>query len=93
MAELLSHQNKPFLNSLSFFYHSFKISPFLFPGKSSLVTMADFQLALCHIVPSMYRGLEGIVEFPPVHWDDIGGLKNVKLALKRVSFMVLNLNN
>ena len=37
------------------------------------ITMADFQLALCHIVPSMYRGLEGMVEWNPVSWEDIGG--------------------
>ena len=61
---------------------------FLLPGKSSAITLADFQLALCHIVPSMYRGLDGIVEFPPVDWDNIGGLEHVKLALKRVSFYV-----
>ena len=48
------------------------------------VTMADFQLALCHIVPSTYRGLEGVVELRPVNWDDIGGLQDVKLALKQV---------
>ncbi|XP_058957645.2 ATPase family gene 2 protein homolog B [Pocillopora verrucosa] len=47
------------------------------------VTMADFQLALCHIVPSMYRGLEGMVEFNSVSWEDIGGLQDVKQALKQ----------
>ena len=46
--------------------------------------MADFQLALCHIVPSMYRGLEGMVEFNSVSWEDIGGLQDVKQALKQV---------
>jgi len=46
--------------------------------------MADFQLALCHILPSMYRGLEGMVEWNPVSWEDIGGLQNVKQALKQV---------
>ena len=46
--------------------------------------MADFQLALCHIVPSMYRGLEGMVELQPVNWEDIGGLQDVKQALKQV---------
>ena len=48
------------------------------------ITMADFQLALCHIVPSMYRGLEGMVEWNPVSWEDIGGLRDVKKALKQV---------
>ena len=46
--------------------------------------MADFQLALCYIVPSMYRGLEGMVEWNPVSWEDIGGLQDVKQALKQV---------
>ena len=46
--------------------------------------MADFQLAMCHIVPSMYRGLEGMVELNPIHWEDIGGLQDVKQALKQV---------
>ena len=46
--------------------------------------MADFQLALSHIVPSMYRGLEGMVEWNPVSWEDIGGLQDVKQALKQV---------
>ncbi|XP_078367762.1 ATPase family gene 2 protein homolog B-like [Oculina patagonica] len=47
------------------------------------VTMADFQLALCHIVPSIYRGLEGMVELNPISWEDIGGLQDVKQALKQ----------
>ena len=46
--------------------------------------MADFQLAMCHIVPSMYRGLEGMVELNPIHWEDIGGMQDVKQALKQV---------
>ena len=53
------------------------------------VTMADFQLALCHIVPSMYRGLEGMVEFNSVSWEDIGGLQDVKQALKQVQLCFL----
>ena len=53
--------------------------------------MADFQLALCHIVPSMYRGLEGMVELQPVNWDEIGGLKDVKQALTQVGVVLHNL--
>ena len=53
------------------------------------VTLADFQLALCHIVPSMYRGLEGMVEFNSVSWEDIGGLQDVKQALKQVQLCFL----
>ena len=54
-------------------------------GNVGEITMADFQLALCYIVPSMYRGLEGMVEWNPVSWEDIGGLQDVKQALKQVS--------
>ena len=46
--------------------------------------MADFQLAMCHIVPSMYQGVVGMVELNPIHWEDIGGLQDVKQALKQV---------
>ncbi|XP_068740361.1 ATPase family gene 2 protein homolog B-like isoform X2 [Montipora capricornis] len=52
-------------------------------GNLSAVTMDDFQLAVCHTVPSLYRGSEGMVELPPVNWDDIGGLEPVKLVLKQ----------
>ena len=54
--------------------------------------MADFQLALCHIVPSMYRGLEGMVEFNSVSWEDIGGLQDVKQALKQVQLCFVMCN-
>jgi len=50
----------------------------------SEITLADFLLALCHIVPSLYRGLEGMVEWNAVCWEDIGGLQDVKQALKQV---------
>ena len=56
------------------------------------VTLADFQLALCHIVPSMYRGLEGMVEFNSVSWEDIGGLQDVKQALKQVQLCFFMFN-
>lgn len=55
--------------------------------------MADFQLALCHIVPSMYRGLEGMVELNTVNWKDIGGLQDVKQALKQVGCALVMLND
>ena len=65
--------------------------PFLLEDRAE-VTMADFQLALCHIVPSTYRGLEGMVELRPVNWDDIGGLQDVKLALKQVKLFQMQDN-
>ena len=59
-------------------------------GNLSAVTMDDFQLALCHTVPSLYRGSEGMVELPPVNWDDIGGLEPVKIVLKQVCFYIFS---
>ena len=42
----------------------------------------DFELALTEIEPSAMR--EVSVEIPPVHWDDVGGLSEVKQRLKQV---------
>ena len=44
------------------------------------VTMADFEAALKEITPSALR--EVYLETPEVHWDDIGGLEDVKRELK-----------
>ncbi len=44
------------------------------------VTMDDFYEAMKEIVPTALR--EVTVEIPEVHWDDIGGLENVKQELK-----------
>ncbi|MEM0149613.1 MAG: CDC48 family AAA ATPase [Candidatus Micrarchaeaceae archaeon] len=44
------------------------------------VTRADFMEALTLIQPSALR--EVFVERPNVHWDDVGGLENVKQQLK-----------
>ena len=44
------------------------------------VTMADFREALASIQPSALR--EVFVERPNVHWNDIGGLDEVKAQLK-----------
>jgi len=49
-----------------------------------LVKMSDFQLAICHIVPSTHRGMEGLVDVHPISWSNIGGLHEVKQALKQV---------
>lgn len=46
--------------------------------------MEDFQLAMCHITPSTQRGMEGIVDARSISWSDIGGLHEVKQALKQV---------
>ena len=45
-----------------------------------VVTMSDFLLAFKEITPSGLREIE--VEVPEVHWDDIGGLDNVKQELR-----------
>ena len=46
------------------------------------VTMDDFMEALKDVEPSAMR--EVLVEVPNVKWEDIGGLKNVKLELQEV---------
>ncbi len=44
------------------------------------VTMKDFEAALREVQPSVLR--EVLVEVPEVHWDDVGGLDEVKQALR-----------
>ncbi|EDO45694.1 predicted protein [Nematostella vectensis] len=54
-------------------------------NKSGLhtVKMSDFQLAMCHTVPSTHKGMEGVVRLQPTRWDDVGGLEGVKQALRQ----------
>uniref|UniRef100_F7D7X1 ATPase family gene 2 protein homolog B n=1 Tax=Ornithorhynchus anatinus TaxID=9258 RepID=F7D7X1_ORNAN len=55
-------------------------------GRSSAdpeVNMADFLEAFKKIRPSSFRSALGLVDFKPVHWDEIGGLEDVKLKLKQ----------
>ncbi|XP_032218211.2 spermatogenesis-associated protein 5-like protein 1 [Nematostella vectensis] len=53
-------------------------------GKSlHTVKMSDFQLAMCHTVPSTHKGMEGVVRLQPTRWDDVGGLEGVKQALRQ----------
>ncbi len=47
-----------------------------------VVTKTDFLAAFKEITPSGLREIE--VEVPEVHWDDIGGLENVKQELREV---------
>ena len=47
------------------------------------LTMSDFQKSFSAIVPSTYRGVDGIVECTPVKWQDIAGYGHVKEALKQ----------
>jgi transitional endoplasmic reticulum ATPase len=44
------------------------------------VSMEDFQTAMTEVGPSAMR--EVMIERPNVHWDDIGGLEDVKRELK-----------
>ncbi len=44
------------------------------------VTQEDFESAVSEVSPSALR--EVLVEKPNVHWDDVGGLKDVKAKLK-----------
>ena len=46
-----------------------------------VVTAMDFEAAMKRVGPSIARGAE--LEVPPVHWDDIGGLPEVKRRLRQ----------
>ena len=48
--------------------------------KELKVTMADFIEAMKYVQPSLIR--EIYIEVPEVHWDDIGGLEDVKQQLR-----------
>jgi SpoVK/Ycf46/Vps4 family AAA+-type ATPase len=49
--------------------------------------MTDLQQSFNTIVPSTYRGVDGIVECTPVKWQDIAGYDNVKQVLRQVQSM------
>lgn len=48
--------------------------------------MADFQEAFKKIQPSSFRSAVGLTECKPVTWEQIGGLEDVKLKLKQVTY-------
>ena len=48
-----------------------------------MVTRADTEKALHNTVPSTQRGSDILVDHRPVHWENIGGLENVKQQLKQ----------
>lgn len=48
--------------------------------------MADFQKAFKKIQPSSFRNAVGLTECKPVTWEQIGGLEDVKLKLKQVTY-------
>jgi len=47
-----------------------------------VVTWDDFESALMFVEPSAMR--EVLVEVPKVHWEDVGGLENIKQSLKEM---------
>ncbi|XP_078097265.1 ATPase family gene 2 protein homolog B [Mustelus asterias] len=47
------------------------------------ITFADFREALRSVQPSCLRSSIGLTDFRPVHWDQIGGLSQVKLKLRQ----------
>ena len=65
---------------------------FTFQVDFSVVTQADFEKALHNTVPSTQRGSDILVDYTPVHWDDIGGLENVKQQIKQVKFPLRIIN-
>ena len=50
--------------------------------KELKITKLDFDEALKNVRPSAMR--EVLVETPNIHWDDIGGIENVKVELREV---------
>ncbi|XP_069767455.1 ATPase family gene 2 protein homolog B isoform X2 [Narcine bancroftii] len=48
------------------------------------ISMTDFQEALKVVYPSSLRSSIGLTDFRPVHWDQIGGLDQVKLKIRQV---------
>lgn len=65
-------------------FRKISLPPFVVDENTRCITMADFQRSFSTIVPSTYRGLDGIVESDPVDWQDIAGYEKVKQALKQV---------
>ena len=43
----------------------------------------DFKYALHQIIPSTQRSSDILAQYKPVQWDDIGGLEDVKLQLRK----------
>lgn len=55
---------------------------------SLILTLQDFKIAKSVVGPSITRGIT--VEIPKVTWDDVGGLKDLKVnTLKRVIALTL----
>ncbi|XP_048471981.1 spermatogenesis-associated protein 5-like protein 1 [Rhincodon typus] len=50
---------------------------------SKEIAFADFCEALKIVQPSCLRSSVGLTDFKPVHWDQIGGLDQVKLKLRQ----------
>jgi len=53
-----------------------------------VINSADFQEAFKKIQPSSFRSAIGLTECKPVTWEKIGGLEDVKLKLKQVTYKI-----
>ncbi|ESP05677.1 hypothetical protein LOTGIDRAFT_101176, partial [Lottia gigantea] len=51
--------------------------------KEREITMCDFKEGIKKVIPSLEKGVEGIVEYKPVLWSDIGGLPDIKQQIKQ----------
>ncbi|XP_050402872.1 ribosome biogenesis protein SPATA5L1 isoform X2 [Patella vulgata] len=49
----------------------------------SAVEMQDFYCAIKKVIPSLQKGVEGVVDIKQVDWQDIGGLHDVKQQIKQ----------
>ncbi|XP_060073261.1 ATPase family gene 2 protein homolog B-like isoform X2 [Ylistrum balloti] len=47
------------------------------------IRMKHFLCAAKSITPSTQKGSEGLIDTPPVVWDDIGGLEDTKLQIRQ----------
>ena len=61
-----------------------EIFPFVKIERKIDITMSDFQKSFNTIVPSTYRGVDGIVESVAVKWEDVAGYNDVKQSLRQV---------
>lgn len=53
-----------------------------------VINITDFQEAFKKIQPSSFRNAVGLTECKPVTWEQIGGLEDVKLKLKQVTYEI-----
>ncbi|KAK6188657.1 hypothetical protein SNE40_004794 [Patella caerulea] len=49
----------------------------------SSIEMQDFECGMKKVIPSLQKGVEGVVDVKQVNWKDIGGLHDVKQQIKQ----------